>query len=753
MKYLRTIALLLIPPFILLVILYFPLIAHLNEFLLNNGNDSHRAYYTYMYYIRGGESWFHFSKMNYPYGENIFYLDANPLFLMFSRVLFTLFPSLLPYAVGVFNANMLVNVLLCYVFLFLVLRELGVNRFISVAGALAVTFLSPQFFKMAGNYSLAYYQYIPALMYFLLRYHHAKHWGNILVILVINLTSLLTHPYLGLMNLFFTGTYFLLLSFFSKGNFFSRLRHLSGMLLVTIIPAVCYILLIHITDIQSYRTGSPGGYMENYLPLYEFLVQPYGLTGLWTQALYPKENAGWFDAAYIPFAFLCLIVPATIYAAGKIKTIGLPRSFWLLLSAAFIVLLFATGLFGLTKFAWLYEKLPYARQFRFVNRFAWVFYYTATVFSVVVMGRVWQNSVYRKNVLALLAFAWMGYVLADIAVIHRAFVHRLTQTKNFYAMQYLSEEEKQFFSSFHPGNFQFILPLPFPYEGSFRYAGPYSETATVESYKYAWHTGLPLMGGILIRPDEKKAEWVRQAVNLPVYSSPLYDDLKPVGDVLLVGDHAAFSGPDSLYFSRGSHLFSTHQLWVSALSLAEFTYNSACDTVYKYRLMTTDTCLYANAADVVLLGFDEHTSPMAHGGKGALSCRRGDLTVLYTIQPGSLKPGRYQASCWIYNRNENAVNGCFIVQQLNGDGSPGQWISFSNPARSEIIHDGWSYTSVSFIIEEVGGYAISLVAYDHADKNFVADDLMIRPDQAVYIQPFTGGIIYNSHILNCSELP
>lgn len=118
-----------------------------------------------------------------------------------------------------------------------------------------------------------------------------------------------------------------------------------------------------------------------------------------------------------------------------------------------------------------------------------------------------------------------------------------------------------------------------------------------------------------------------------------------------------------------------------------------------------------------------------------------------------LPAGLYTASCWVYNRTENAVNGCFVVQSFAADGTFEGWITFSNPARSDIIHDGWSYTECEFELDPSKSYELMLIGYDFPSLRYTVDDVMIRKSSETVVEYNSSGkpVRYNSHWLICNE--
>lgn len=739
-------------PIILIFILYYPVFNQLNDVLLNGGKDSYRAYFVYINYIQGNSPWLHFNMLNFPYGENIFYLDCNPLLMFISRILFSFFPFLNSYAIAVFNITPFLNLWVGYIFLISVFKELKVNRMFSIIGALLIIFLSPQLLKIAGNYSLAYVQYIPMMVFFMLKYYANNHWKNVIALIGINLTALLTHPYLGVMTSGFSALYFGLSLFESHQLLKKRFNYFLSLILSSLVPTIIYLLLVKFSDDHSSRTESPGGYMENYLPVYELLVQPFGLTGLWTQKLFPKANANWFDSMYIPFVFILIFIIGLVYHLKHKNKTGFNKSLIFMVLSSLSLLVFATGIFGLTKFSWLYEWIVFARQFRFVNRFAWAFYYVFAIVSVVLIYDFYKSISLSKWYKWVILITISIYAIVDMLMINIKFSQELIVERNIFKLTLLSQDELDAINKINHSQYEFILPLPLPLEGSFHFSGPYSDIASVNSYKYSWHTQLPILGGILIRPDENKANWVRQAINLSFYSSPLDSLINPNKKVLIIQDPIIPSELTEEFINRADRIQSFTNYFLYSMNNEEFVYNSSCDTILKYDQKNLNSSFLNVDSSCVYYNYDLFSSDQSHSGKGALRLKRGVLNIIHKLESDNIKNEEFIASCWVYNKNENSVNGCFLVQEINEDGTPGEWINFSNPARSEIVYNNWSLTSIQFKIEKNKKYQIALTAYDHSELDFIIDDFLLRPVGSVYLKKMNNHeLMYNTHFIQCID--
>lgn len=736
-------------PSLLLIIVFYPqLIFHSNSYILDIGGDGQRAYFVFMHYMQAGQG-FDFEWLNYPFGEHLFYLDCDPLLLGISKLWFTVFPFLQPYTIGYFNLIHFVPLILSCYFLTRIFEELKVDRFFSMVFALLVGFLSPQWFKMAGNFSLSYVVYIPALIFFLIRWSRKGTWLDTLWILLLITASYFSHPYLGLIHTAFVVLVqaVLIVSYRSLRTLPSVIQFI----ILTLLPVILFILLLRITDTHQHRNPVAGGFGENYLGVYEWFIQGKGLSATWLQKLFPKEHPDYFDNASIPLIFwilslVCIVLWPIVKKQNSLQPL---RPVLLMLIPSFMLVLFASGIFGLTKFEWLYEWIFYAKQFRFVARFAWPFYYVLGIICFTGIYSLYQQYKIKnrfRSLVLILPFVLYGF--ADLIFMHMPFHRKLITHPNFYFASLhdpLWQEALRLKETYHPTG---VVSLPLSLESSFRYASPFSDTSMINGYRLSWYTELPLVGGILIRPSETETEAIRQSFNIPLYPAPVASYFSS-GPLLILADTTQITSTEKHFLQRARYVSSVRQYEYYLLTAEAWSKTSACDTIAKF----SNTQQFFNDSLIIQLDLEDVPFDQPHRGKGVRTFRRGDRNVLLKIEPGMLPAGSFTASCWVYNRAENAVNGCLVIQSYSSDGTFEGWVTFSNPARSEIIYNGWSYTSCEFDLDSSKTYELFLIGYGFSSLFYTVDDVLIRPSTMNFIEYDPSGVPvrYNSHALICNE--
>src|SRR5688500_14832499 len=96
-------------------------------YLYSDAGDGLKNYYTLAYYVDHDNGW-HFSGMNYPYGENIIYTDNQPILALTLRWIDRNLFDMAPHVIGTLNMLLLVSIYLAVIVSYLLLRRWGVGK-------------------------------------------------------------------------------------------------------------------------------------------------------------------------------------------------------------------------------------------------------------------------------------------------------------------------------------------------------------------------------------------------------------------------------------------------------------------------------------------------------------------------------------------------------------------------------------------------------------------------------------------------
>ncbi|MEX2597225.1 MAG: hypothetical protein WEC59_09895, partial [Salibacteraceae bacterium] len=235
------------------------------------GDDGLKNFFTLAYHIQHSSSFFWFEGMNHPFGEYLSFTDNQPLiaivlkfanlFLPVSENLHLIHPVLI--IVGFAWGSWL---------LALIFLRLKMPAWLAIFAAVGIIFLSPQWIRLSGHYSLAYGFIIPATIYALQRWNDDEKkmcW----LLLGIPLLSGFLHPYFTLMTAGFIF-WFLLLRQLINGKW-KNIHEWLQTILIPLLPLLIFQLFLWLTDPVSDRPDAPFGYMvyratmpSVFLPMY-----------------------------------------------------------------------------------------------------------------------------------------------------------------------------------------------------------------------------------------------------------------------------------------------------------------------------------------------------------------------------------------------------------------------------------------------------------------------------------------------------
>ncbi len=142
-----------------------------NSYLLSSTGDGLKNYYTYAYLIKNDTSFINSKCVNYPFGEHFNYLDCQPAIAMPIKFISNIFPGISNYSIGILNFLIVLSIVFTAVLVFLILKEYKVSNIFAIFTSIAITFLSPQFYRLAGHYGLFYTFAIPLIWLFLIKYY------------------------------------------------------------------------------------------------------------------------------------------------------------------------------------------------------------------------------------------------------------------------------------------------------------------------------------------------------------------------------------------------------------------------------------------------------------------------------------------------------------------------------------------------------------------------------------------------------
>ncbi len=516
-----------------------------NGFLGVNG-DGYKNYATVEYHVKNDAQYHHFEGMNYPYGDHLAFADAQPILANGMKFFCRHIYDISSHSRAILHTFLLLSFWLCYLFIYLIFRQLGQKKDYASLAAMAITWLSPQLIRWEEHYALGYVFVIPMLLYMLLRYSENKAWKFSLFISIFTI-------FVAQIHLYYLAIVILFLSFFHFFDFFKnttqKVSLLAHFCLQAILPA-CFVVFywLKIDNTITDRPAVPGGFLT-YRALWQGLFDaPNSLIFNILQwkppyIFAPMENIVYLGIAVLltPFLFFRKIVDKI--NAIRERKIDQPSNHpWtLFLWASLPLFLLSLGI----PFVWSdWEKYLSLtgglQQFRGVGRFAWVFFYVINIGTYVAVGNYFFD---KKNIQK----RYIPYILVGIACLDAAYLHRnpiVVLPPDFF------KKDIQIFDN-HKNidwkKYQAILPLPYFHIGSEQFDISTEGFTLPYSFYFSIEKNLPSIASQGSRTSFEQSYQLQRFATTQNDYKPLYlNDLPNQKSVLIIQNKKAFA-KDTLY--------------------------------------------------------------------------------------------------------------------------------------------------------------------------------------------------------------
>ena len=487
-----------------------------NDFLFANSGDGLKHYYSLSYFVKYGQNW-NFNGMAYPYGEHFMFMDGHGLIgkmmNFFNHHIF----DISDYSVGIIHFWMLSWLIISPVFLFKILRYFQLKPWEAVLAALLIFSLSPQWHRIHGHQTLSYIAFIPMLWWFLIQVSISKKrwfWGICYACSALFFGWI--HPYYMPLAATFALS-FMVTSIYNNKKFDYQKSIL--LILIAFIPMAIFQIFMISTDPFPGERGYVAGGFFQYMATFEGVFLPnFGsyfdfwksLTGIKMQNSETFSYIGF--VGQIAFIILAINFLKKLFSRqfSDIFTFSDNLNLNYFVQASFLILLFSFALV----FQWfpqLLEKFPPLRQFRSLGRFAWIFYYVFTVFTVY-QFKNWLSKIALKNrslaigLTILLASIWSIESYNNIQYQRKNIIKN--QTPNYFLQKEFTRKLEGI--NRKSTDFQAIIPVPSIHVGSDKLAIIKSGRALAYALRSSYEMELPVAMYYSSRvPLEKSFEVLR----------------------------------------------------------------------------------------------------------------------------------------------------------------------------------------------------------------------------------------------------
>ncbi|MBN1951410.1 MAG: hypothetical protein JW801_09405 [Bacteroidales bacterium] len=728
-----------------------------------DNDDGLKNYYTYVCFIKNNKSAFEFEGMNYPYYENFLYTDGQPAEAGFLRLVKYLIPAIADYSVGIINLFMILSFVLTTLFLYLIFTKLKVDKLLSVFGALAITILSPQVFRLTGHLALSYSFFIPLTIYLLILLEEESNFKRMLILAFTLLFFFFTHAYLGMiasaMVIVYAGIGILFnLIKSDKADLIRQLKILG----TSIIPFLFFFIFLQLTDHHPGRTTNPWGIHENHAEVSTVFLPTSGPVNYLKFLVLGDVHQNWEGWAYVGLTAMSGLLMYLIgfVMKNKLTSKWSGNAFFMKILIAATLLLFLSMLLPFRDLWFkVVDKLDFIKQFRAIGRFAWVFFFIANILAIYIVNSIISRLRELKKVWIATALLVVIPILITAEGIryHQNASALLTKSPNLFSLKQTSGEFKEVFSAIHQNRYQAIISLPFFHIGSENFGKMADNETYKRSFMFSYHLGLPMMNCYMTRTSIPESKHIMQALGSNFYEKPIGKSLKSDKPFLVVTANSGLTKAETRLLSKSHLLVSRAGYSLYELEKDSLFRNTAPEEYQKFllrkdRLFKKDEFLVSDTS--LFFAYKDFSGFSSCPGKKQDECYAGEQPsyhILHTFPGVDLDTTKeYIARFWIYNGGKNfgqdIMKGMmFFTKTLENQE---KWLFPVSDIRStHEINGNWSMMEITLSdIDPDAEYNLIVKGTEQTKLLFHIDDVLIYDqDLDIYRQYSENGSTYLFH--------
>lgn len=674
-----------------MVLVHFhPIVLHPTQFVFNAEGDSIKNIYVFIWHILYDTDAWQTTSMNYPFGESIFYVGAQPAISTFLQQINKIIPLSGNFWLTTFNYMVVFSIPISALILYRTLRMLDVNKLVSILFSVGIILCSPQVYRLSGHFGLSNMWVIVGSIYLFIRYLHSNSTKALIGLLFVILIGFFIHPYLGIIPLLLVTSTLVINRMLDWKNQ-SWVKWLPAAF--SFIPLILFLFFSTLTDSHEGRVKNPYGFYE-YTSTLKGLLLPVGseISRNWL----PDSNSLGEDFNYLGIAGIAMAL-VSILAVFKGNLGSIFKSLFI---ASSLLLLFSFGFpfqFGLEAIV---EQFPILKVFRSLGRFAWPFYYVVFIIGLVQLPNLFMKL--RPNI-HFLIYGILGLVLLIEG--NRSMHQMGSKLTPFQLFENQSER-------YDSEDYAAILPLPFYNIGSDNYSCGGTAASVTKSMKLSINTGIPLLAHHGARQSISEAKDLMGLIGRFGYPKSV-DSTKIVGQkFLLCSTGENLTGQEFRISMLGQELKGSSLSYVEGSDLYNGQVTVIIDRMPSY-----------------IQNFDDRESPITYKGKGSLTLDKNGFANVCDLP--QLFKGDHVLRFWVYTGGENygegRANNCFIViEEKDGSGNV-NWLTHA-PINDSFIYDGdWCLKEIPFTIKSDNkNVSVLLSGSDRSGIQVIIDELEVN---------------------------
>lgn len=706
--------------------LYSNIITNPNSYIFQSEGDASKNYYTYKYYIDKNNSWTQFEGMNYPYGESIIFTDSQPGLSFFIKAASKVFPNIKDFDIGIMNYMILISFLISIFLFYKILRLFEVHFLVALIGAMCITYLSPQFGRLYGHYSLSYMVFYPLTIYFLIKNKNLRK-SNI-ILLISTTFAFFIHPYIGIsIFLIIILTKITEMLFTNE----SKKEKLYSIIIQAIIPISIFFISSIIIDNHTNRSTNPYG-LYNYHSTISSIFSPSfsPFKDLYSYFINTEkqqfESQSYIGILSISFIIYILIFSVIKLFYHKIKIID--KKLINILIPSLVLLIFSFGIPHVYLFPKLQEILPFLKQFRALGRFAWFFYYIINISAIVSFYFLFLK--YKKTIIAPIII-----ILFSVIFIAESFSYQLKIAQNIGKEKnpFISNKYSSLIKDINPSTYQAIVPLPFFHIGSEEITIEGSIESRNNTMLLSYYLNLPIIGNFGSRTsmDETIKSF---SIFLPnFYKKEIKYDLKNEKSFLIIKTNNTIHPSEEYLLNQSTLISKNKDISLYTISYKKiFEYKKHQEKIIKRYFDLKNNSDFTTSDSSKLYkyySFSDKNNTFFNFEKGCARIDNSKPKTLLTIKSNKFSPNKkYYLSVWVYNKELSIRNRIILLDEINTITNKSNQILQKNGKTSRFIYKNWTLYEFYF---QPKSDSVNYKLYFPSIKRSVSkytyiDDLLIR---------------------------
>lgn len=573
-------------------------------YFFNTTGDGIKNNCTYLYHILYDADYWQYNGMNYPFGENIIYIDCQPLLSNTVKFITSIFPFVKNHLQVIYNYFMFFTWWLGGIALLKLFRKMNLQPWLAIVFSVCIILMNPQINRLlCGHHGLSH----PLLPFIFLWWFDIIHEQENKYIISLKISAMVF--VLAFLHLYqfayaiLVCSIFIFFFAFSHKKIKDKIFAFSILLFIQIIIPYYFVKLSerqanYVLD----RPDAPSRFFMDSVTPWSVFLHPFSEVGKWIYCFFnklPDPNhevhayAGFFAPFFLVLFLICFIHRFVLRKTNLWNTLSKYQK--IVFAVAIISLVVAMGLpFTLPGFNQYYYYTGMFRQVRSIGRIAVVFY-----FAIQIVGVTWLNEriINIKNKTAQRVSVGVFIIIMMVDMLYflsivRFYPKNLEKIKSSTTTNLLN-------TKFSSDAFQAIITNPYYYVGAENSCYFNKKDALRQCLQLSIQTGLPSLNSMLCRNSLKQTIYCTQLAH-PLFKMPLILAVLPNQKPFILLESKGYLGETNYSLDYVSNaiptIYENDEIILKQLKIADFkkAHFQLIDSIQKiYQNQKTYQKLYA----------------------------------------------------------------------------------------------------------------------------------------------------------------